>query len=198
MSVITCVRPWPFWASVLTPYGTQERENWFIILQDLILIFRCYARKNNIKRSFPLRESKSTHRLSSHRRIKYTFPSLNIKLSYLSSLILSVSYTSSLEILSDSRLYQEYIIPLNVTSQVLIPKYSGFEDSYDVVGFVNDPTRRDANTTFSLSGDVKNVTASYIIDATICIPSKNSGNDKTLLLASHGLGYDRSHVFKPV
>jgi hypothetical protein len=109
-----------------------------------------------------------------------------------------VSYTSSLEILSDSRLYQKYIIPLNVTSQVLIPKYSGFEDSYDVVGFVNDPTRRDANKTFSLFADVKNVTASYTIGAIFCIPSKNSGNDKTLLLASHGLGYDRSHVFKPV
>jgi hypothetical protein len=67
-----------------------------------------------------------------------------------------------------------------------------------VVGFVNDLTRRDTNTTFSPFADVKNVTASYTIGATICIPRKSSGNDKTLLLASHGLGYDRSHVFKPV
>jgi hypothetical protein len=90
------------------------------------------------------------------------------------------------------------MIPLNVTSQVLIPQYPGFEDSYDVVGFVNDLTRRDTNTTFSPFAGVKNVTASYTIGATICIPSKNSGEDKTLLLASHGLGYDRRHVFKPV
>jgi hypothetical protein len=43
-------------------------------------------------------------------------------------MLLNLDYKQhSLEILSDSRLYQEYMIPLNVTSQVLIPKYLGFE-----------------------------------------------------------------------
>jgi hypothetical protein len=83
-------------------------------------------------------------------------------------MLLNLDYKQhSLEILSDSRLYQEYMIPLNVTSQVLIPKYLGFEDSYDVVGFVNDLTRRDTNTTFSPFAGGKNITASYTIGATL-------------------------------
>jgi len=130
--------------------------------------------------------------------IKQTFQSLNMKLSYLSSLILLIFHASSFEILSESRLCEEYIIPVNVTSQVLIPKYPQFEDSYDVVGFVNDLTRRDSNTTFSPFAGVKSATASYTIGATICIPNKNGGGNKTLLVASHGLGYDRRHVVTPV
>ena len=89
---------------------------------------------------------------------------------------------------------QDYSIPVSVTSQVLIPNYPRFSDDFDVVDFVNTLLSRDAKASFVPFCRVKNVTALYEIAATICSPCKNTRKEKTLLLASHGLGYDRRYV----
>jgi hypothetical protein len=122
-----------------------------------------------------------------------------MKLSHLFALIFSICYASSHEISSDTRVCQEFVIPLNVTSHVFVTKYPAFKDNFDVVGFVDDMARRDSNTIFTPFGVppvLKNVTASYTIGAAVCIPKGAIGKDQTLLLASHGLGYDRRHVLR--
>ena len=118
-----------------------------------------------------------------------------MKLPCILSLAFSISYVSSQDISSDTRACQEYAIPVTVTSQSFITKYPAFQDSYDVVGFVNDIVGRDSNTTFAPLGDRTNVTASYTIGATICTPKASGGKNATLLLATPGLGYDRRYAF---
>ncbi|KAN0095337.1 alpha/beta-hydrolase [Hyaloscypha variabilis] len=109
------------------------------------------------------------------------------------SLVFLTSVVTSQDISSDTRVCQEFTVPVTVTSQVFITEYPAFQDSYDVVGFVNNIAGRDSNTTFAPLGGRKNVTASYTIGATICNPKGSGGKNKTLLLATPGLGYDRRY-----
>lgn len=115
-----------------------------------------------------------------------------MKLIHLSPLILSLPLASSQTTTTSTRICTQYLIPLSITSQVLTPSYPPFTSNYDVVGFVNDLTRRPSNTTFVPFSGAKNETASYTIGATLCSP-RNSSKETTLLVATHGLGYDRRY-----
>jgi hypothetical protein len=68
--------------------------------------------------------------------------------------------------------------------------YQPFASNYDVVDFSNSLARRDANTLVPFN-NTKTVTGHYTISATVCSPSNLSRKEKTILLAPHGLGYDR-------
>lgn len=67
---------------------------------------------------------------------------MKIPLLPLSSLLF-ISFVSG----HSSRVCQDYIIPVNVTSLVYTAIYPPFQDNYDVVGFVKNLARRDTNAT---------------------------------------------------
>ncbi|KUJ15735.1 uncharacterized protein LY89DRAFT_783009 [Mollisia scopiformis] len=108
----------------------------------------------------------------------------------LSSLLFSVFASAQ-----NSRICQDYMIPVNITSQVLVASYPHFQDSYDVVDFINNLARRDANATKSPFSGVESATAAYNIGATFCSPgtNTNTSQERTILVATHGLAYDRRY-----
>lgn len=93
---------------------------------------------------------------------------------------------------------EEYMIPVSVSSTVFIPSFEHFNDDFDVVDFVSYLARRDFQTALNPFSGTKNVTGTYTIGATICSPTKDTAKSKTLLLATHGLGYDRRCVFRNI
>jgi len=61
-----------------------------------------------------------------------------------------------------------------------------------VVEFLTEIARKDSAEVFHPLSGVKNVTDTYEVAATFCTPKKTKGGkEKTVLLATHGLGYDR-------
>ncbi|KAK0107250.1 hypothetical protein ONS95_003951 [Cadophora gregata] len=118
-----------------------------------------------------------------------------MKVSSVSSITFLLPGVFSFSTSSDSatRTCQDYMIQVNATSQVLVPSYPRFENDFDVVDFVNNLLSRDSRSSFIPFSGAKNVTGSYEIAATICSPCKSTQKEKTLLLASHGLGYDRRY-----
>lgn len=89
---------------------------------------------------------------------------------------------------------QEYTIPVNVASTVYTTSYAPFKDSFDVTNFVNDIARRNFSAGFHPFSGQKEVSGVYNISASICSPTRSSVKGSTVLLATHGLGYDRRYV----
>lgn len=120
-----------------------------------------------------------------------------MKLSVVSSssvaLFLFPILVASHTVQTSTRICKDYSISLNITSPVLTPVYPKFEDSFDVAGFINSINARDADVSFNpfLNGLTHPVNAMYTISATVCSPTSSTAKGKTLLLATHGLGYDR-------
>jgi hypothetical protein len=83
---------------------------------------------------------------------------------------------------------KDYKIPVTVTSTVYTLDYAHFEDSYDVVDFAYNLTRRDSTLPIVGAGPA---TKSYTIGATFCTPTKSHGKEKIVLIATAGLGFDR-------
>lgn len=93
----------------------------------------------------------------------------------------------------ETKICRDYVLPVTVTSGNYVWGLPTLETNYDVVTFTANLSRWDANVTFHpVSGFHPNVTASYKIAGTFCAPAK--GDSKTVLLASHGLGFDRTCV----
>lgn len=122
----------------------------------------------------------------------------------LSLLALSSSLCLALALPSDdaysektkSRKCQDYNIPLDITSTVneTTSAFPPFKSNLDVVNFVFNLARRDTKTAFvPLSMSQKNVTTSYNIAGTFCTPAYHAGNQSTVILATHGLGFDRRY-----
>lgn len=97
---------------------------------------------------------------------------------------------------SKSRKCQDYNIPLDITSIVneTSAAFPPFKSNLDVVNFVFNTVRRDTKTIYMpLSPTQKSVTTSYNIAGTICTPVNPTSNS-TVILATHGLGFDRRQV----
>jgi len=91
-----------------------------------------------------------------------------------------------------SAVCQEHKVPLRITSENLIFNGTHFKDNYDLIDFVTQATRKDAATVFHPFGGKQNVTTDYYISGTFCSPKiPKDGHEKTVLLATHGLAYDR-------
>ena len=91
----------------------------------------------------------------------------------------------------------DYDIPINIGSENfpwIAPKWT------DNLGFVDllsaGATRTTANFPLPLGAPVHQ-TAAYRISATFCTPKKQGKHAKTVLLATHGLGFDRSYWNSP-
>lgn len=85
----------------------------------------------------------------------------------------------------------EYTITTTLTSEDLTWALPEFQSNFDVAGYLFNTTRKDAQTAFAPFVGSKNVTKEYTVSATFCAPKNvQEGKDSTVLLATHGLGYD--------
>ena len=89
------------------------------------------------------------------------------------------------------KLCQDYLIPVEASATVLTASYQPFKDNFDVVTWVNQLATGDTSSGFQPFSGKKNLTGSYSIGATFCTPKNQNANQKTVLLATHGLGFDR-------
>jgi len=85
----------------------------------------------------------------------------------------------------------QYLLPINVTSLNFVWGLPLNSNNDNVTVFSTDLGRRDASTTFNPFSGIVPQTAVYNIAGTFCEP--NGGGNGTVLLASHGLGFDRSY-----
>jgi len=95
-----------------------------------------------------------------------------------------------------------YTIPLTITSENFVFNITKFKNDLDLAHVITDIARKDSNATFHPVSGVENVTAQYSISGTFCSPKTPSGNgrEKTVLLATHGIGYDGQYwdsAYKP-
>ena len=89
----------------------------------------------------------------------------------------------------------DYAIPVTVTSENLQwtgPKWS---NDYELTDFLTVASSRSAPSFF---GNATEETGSYTIGATFCEPKHGGAKAKTVLIATHGLGYDRRSVWVSV
>ncbi|KAH7370902.1 Alpha/Beta hydrolase protein [Rhexocercosporidium sp. MPI-PUGE-AT-0058] len=92
----------------------------------------------------------------------------------------------------ETKICKDYVLSVTVTSGNYVWGLPTLETDYDVTTFTANLSRWDANITFHpISGFSPNVTAGYKIAGTFCAPTK--GDSKTVLLASHGLGFNRNY-----
>lgn len=85
---------------------------------------------------------------------------------------------------------QEYIFPLNVTSMNLKWALDSLETNEDQAAYNAQTGRRDSASVFHpVTLPTAPESATYSISGTFCRPT--SGGNGTVLLATHGGGYDR-------
>ncbi|KAF2464114.1 alpha/beta-hydrolase [Lindgomyces ingoldianus] len=88
----------------------------------------------------------------------------------------------------------DYTIKSEVTSNDFVWGLDHFNDNYDVAAFLFNNSRKDTFTTFQPFSGTKNVTKQFEVAATFCTPEEmKGGKEKTVLVATHGLGYDRRY-----
>lgn len=86
---------------------------------------------------------------------------------------------------------QDYTVPVTVTSENFPWTGRRWEDDYGFIDFVSTATTRlSARFPYPLGKPV-NQKGSYNISATFCTPTQPGNRSKTVLLATHGLGFDR-------
>lgn len=87
-----------------------------------------------------------------------------------------------------------YVLPVTTSTLNYIWGLQELSTNYDATALTTDLGRWDANVSFHPIGGGAPATASYQIAGTFCSPT-NGGSD-TVLLASHGLGFDRRCTFQ--
>jgi len=90
-----------------------------------------------------------------------------------------------------SKICKDYTIPLTVTSGNYQWGLPDLTTNYDATTFTTNLARWDANVTLNPISGYGNATTDYKISGTFCSPVK--GGSGTVLLASHGFGFDRSY-----
>lgn len=116
---------------------------------------------------------------------------------YLSSLIfvgLTAAWSASTTFVPKGARCQDYTVPLTVTAKVLPWTGPRWEDDFGFIDFLSTYTTRLSAGFPSPFGDLVNKTARYDISATFCTPVQPGSRTKTVLLATHGLGFDKGCV----
>jgi pimeloyl-ACP methyl ester carboxylesterase len=94
-----------------------------------------------------------------------------------------------------------YTIPITITSNNLAFGLPTFHSNFDVANFVDTISSRNTTTAASVVSPARrNVTATYTISATFCQPAlipQNNRTKRTVLIATHGLNFDRSYWSPP-
>lgn len=85
---------------------------------------------------------------------------------------------------------RSYTVPVTVTSANRPWVGPRWTDNYEFIDFVSLATTRVSAGFPSPVGSPVSQTASYDISATFCTPERIGAHSKTVLLATHGLGFD--------
>jgi len=88
---------------------------------------------------------------------------------------------------------QDYTLPISTTTINFIWGLPELQTNFDAATFNTDLGRWDANTTLNPISGGAQATAAYQISGTFCAPTK--GGNGVVLLATHGFGFDRRHLF---
>ncbi|CZR53610.1 uncharacterized protein PAC_03490 [Phialocephala subalpina] len=86
---------------------------------------------------------------------------------------------------------KEYTIPLTITAGTYIWGLPNLTTNYDATAFTNNLSRWDANETFHPISGFENATLNVEISGSFCAPT--SGEASTVLIATHGVGFDRTY-----
>jgi hypothetical protein len=87
---------------------------------------------------------------------------------------------------------KDHVLPITTTTKNYIWALPELSTNYDATALTTDLGRWDANVTFAPVVTAAEATATYEISGTFCAPS--SGGSGTVLLASHGFGFDRRYL----
>lgn len=87
---------------------------------------------------------------------------------------------------------RDYTIPVTVTSENRPWIGPRWKDNYELVDFASTSSARPEAGFPSPVGKPVNQTGSYNIAATFCTPKTPGQHSKTVLLAIHGLGLDKT------
>lgn len=92
----------------------------------------------------------------------------------------------------------DYTVKNTITSQNNVYGLPKFRDNFDVAASLFNisqlfrQTPEQGSISFNPFSGVENITASYTLAGTFCRPkAQKDGKEKTVLVATHGLGYDR-------
>lgn len=83
---------------------------------------------------------------------------------------------------------RDYSIPVTVISENLQWTGPRWTDDYELVDFLTVSASRSSASPY---GNATEESGSYTIGATFCAPKNGGAKAKTVLVATHGLGYDR-------
>lgn len=114
-------------------------------------------------------------------------PSLGAAQALLSGVPSNPSGSSLLGLLSNC---YDYDIPVKTEAEILNWSALEFSDNYEVAQAIVSSIGRTPVSPFK---GTRNITGNYTIGATFCSPKTFNGHEKTVILASPGLGYDRRY-----
>lgn len=93
---------------------------------------------------------------------------------------------------------QDYLIPIEISYQSLPFNATQWENDYELTSFLVDATTRSGAGYPAPLGLPQTVAGHHKIAASFCTPKKTNGKEKTVILATHGIGPGRDHWNFPV
>ena len=87
----------------------------------------------------------------------------------------------------------DYVIPVKVTSENYQWTGPRWNDNYEFIDFLTVASYRPSVGVSPPFGNRTEETCSYQIGGTFCAPKKRGPKSKTILLATHGLGFDKRY-----
>jgi hypothetical protein len=92
---------------------------------------------------------------------------------------------------------KEYTIPVTISSENAIFNFSRWDDDYALEDFLSAVTTRAGAGYPGIVSSTVTENATYEIAASFCTPKKPYGKEKTVILATHGIGQARTHWNSP-
>lgn len=91
----------------------------------------------------------------------------------------------------------EYKIPVVISSENIVFNFTRWDDDYALEDFLSTVTTRAGVGYPGITSGVTINNATYEIAASFCTPKKTNGKERTVILATHGIGQARTHWNSP-
>jgi len=91
----------------------------------------------------------------------------------------------------------EYTIPVPIEFDSVVFNFTQWDDDYALEDFLAVATTRASANLPPLIASTGTEQATYNIAASFCTPKQSSGGEKTVILATHGIGLARAHWCEP-
>ena len=91
----------------------------------------------------------------------------------------------------------EFTIPVTFEADNIIFNFPKWDDDYALEDFLALATTRASANFPSIAAGTKSEKVTRQIAASFCTPKHTNGNEKTVILATHGIGQARSHWNSP-